>query len=629
MIEFLEILRLIFSIIIIFFIPGIFCVFILNKSIKNLNLFLIVVFGLSVSFVNLVGLYSYLLAIDFFISCSALFIVALIYVLLKLNKSNIKNILKKTIFQVYNTNTVVLLLIIFISLLIRYSIYVVNNQFIAPIGVDSSTHTFISKLILEKHVIPSNLLPYYPIKSFSYHFGFHSLVALFSWLSGLEITISVIIISLFLSICLLFILGTFITVITNNKVAALFGTMFAGWISIFPFYYLLWGRFTFILGISLLIIIITYILYFIKNDTNFTQKDVIILPLMYIGVFLSHYRATLALVLFLMLLCLILTIKHRKITKHVLVILSTGGTSLLVIFPWFLKVILTYGKNSLSLTPPEFYSLERIGYLKEMYSNYFIACNINTILVLLIFLITSLLVLAKYRDIFISVFLFWFAFLILFSNPYIFNLPFSGYLDTITVVSLSFYPLSLLFGILMKELFNIKSKSKILKKTKIILITIVVLNIVNLMPIVLKSQDYNYVFKDDLEAFKWIENNTKEDQVFLVNFYKSKYFDLLETTDAGAYIPIFTGRRVLPPPLIYGAEETDMDIVLNIKKIYDIYDKKSNSQFIKVLKELNIKYIYIGKRNTGILSKVDYDGKYFSVVYSENGVKILRLKERK
>ncbi|MBO8180438.1 MAG: hypothetical protein H0Z19_08170 [Archaeoglobus sp.] len=302
---------------------------------------------------------------------------------------------------------------------------------------------------------------------------------------------------------------------------------------------------------------------------------------------------------------------------------------MLVIFPWFLKVILTYGKNSLSLTPPEFYSLERIGYLKEMYSNYFIACNINTILVLLIFLITSLLVLAKYRDIFISVFLFWFAFLILFSNPYIFNLPFSGYLDTITVVSLSFYPLSLLFGILMKELFNIKSKSKILKKTKIILITIVVLNIVNLMPIVLKSQDYNYVFKDDLEAFKWIENNTKEDQVFLVNFYKSKYFDLLETTDAGAYIPIFTGRRVLPPPLIYGAEETDMDIVLNIKKIYDIYDKKSNSQFIKVLKELNIKYIYIGKRNTGILSKVDYDGKYFSVVYSENGVKILRLKERK
>ena len=76
-----------------------------------------------------------------------------------------------------------LLIIIFLVLfIILFSL----RNIVAGLGSDSYHHTLITQLILEQGKAPNNYEPYAPIISFSYHFGFHGLSALLSYISGLS-----------------------------------------------------------------------------------------------------------------------------------------------------------------------------------------------------------------------------------------------------------------------------------------------------------------------------------------------------------------------------------------------------------------------------------------------------------
>src|SRR3990172_1681469 len=63
-----------------------------------------------------------------------------------------------------------------------------------PLWTDSYHHTLIAQLIADQGNIPTSYAPYLPIDRFTYHFGFHTLVAWFSGLSGIAIPRSVVLV---------------------------------------------------------------------------------------------------------------------------------------------------------------------------------------------------------------------------------------------------------------------------------------------------------------------------------------------------------------------------------------------------------------------------------------------------
>src|SRR5689334_22021853 len=55
-----------------------------------------------------------------------------------------------------------------------------------PPGVDTAQHTVITQLLIEHGGLFSSWAPYADAETFTYHFGFHSVAAMFAWLSGLD-----------------------------------------------------------------------------------------------------------------------------------------------------------------------------------------------------------------------------------------------------------------------------------------------------------------------------------------------------------------------------------------------------------------------------------------------------------
>ena len=89
-------------------------------------------------------------------------------------------------FKLFFSKKLLIKLVFLITLLITIFVGIYSiKEIVVGLGSDSYHHTLITQLILDKGKIPDNYLPYAPIVSFTYHFGFHSLAAAFSWLSGI------------------------------------------------------------------------------------------------------------------------------------------------------------------------------------------------------------------------------------------------------------------------------------------------------------------------------------------------------------------------------------------------------------------------------------------------------------
>ena len=124
------------------------------------------------------------------------------------------------------------------------------------VGVDAYHHTLIAEMFAQSGGIPANYEPYAPLASFTYHYGFHALVAAVAWLSGqtapadmlalmpqagqVATALPVLTLTLF----------TWRTL--GDRWAGLAAGALAGLVSIFPSFYVNWSRYTQGLGLALL-----------------------------------------------------------------------------------------------------------------------------------------------------------------------------------------------------------------------------------------------------------------------------------------------------------------------------------------------------------------------------------------
>jgi hypothetical protein len=119
----------------------------------------------------------------------------------------------------------------------------------AGVGMDAYHHTIISELFVRDGGIPHSYEPYAPLQSFTYHFGFHGLVAALSWLSGQKSPTDIMVlmpqVGQFAS-CVLPILSLtlFGWKVLGNRWIGLAAGALAGLVSVLPAYYVEWSRFT-------------------------------------------------------------------------------------------------------------------------------------------------------------------------------------------------------------------------------------------------------------------------------------------------------------------------------------------------------------------------------------------------
>ena len=216
-----------------------------------------------------------------------------------------------------------------------------------PAWVDSVHHALITRMILSMGSYPTSYSPYMDINPTSYHPGFHSIVAVFAWLTNLSIDKSLLILGQVLNTLAIFSVYLFTKTLTQSSVAGIFAAIITGFLTPMPAYYTSWGRYTELTGLLILPAAFAIIKLLMDGETSKQIYWVFILSaITSAGLFLVHYRV----IVFLG--CLILSyyliyvlIKNGQPgsskTRVLLLTIVMVFIAILLVFPWFSQTIIS------------------------------------------------------------------------------------------------------------------------------------------------------------------------------------------------------------------------------------------------------------------------------------------------
>ena len=122
----------------------------------------------------------------------------------------------------------------------------------APLWGDSYQHTLISQLLVEHGGLFSSWAPYAELQTFTYHFGFHTLAAVFHWITRLPMPQAVLWTGQVLNG--LAVLGLYPLAVRfgRSRWAGAAAVLVAGLLTQMPMFYVNWGRYTELAGLAIL-----------------------------------------------------------------------------------------------------------------------------------------------------------------------------------------------------------------------------------------------------------------------------------------------------------------------------------------------------------------------------------------
>jgi hypothetical protein len=101
-----------------------------------------------------------------------------------------------------------------------------TRGWVVPPGIDSPHHTVIVQLLLEHHGLFSSWAPYSDAETFTYHFGFHAVTALFAWMSGSDAVSAVFVMARVMGVCAVAALFALVRLWTRSSWGGVFAAVF-------------------------------------------------------------------------------------------------------------------------------------------------------------------------------------------------------------------------------------------------------------------------------------------------------------------------------------------------------------------------------------------------------------------
>lgn len=478
--------------------------------------------------------------------------------------------------------------------------WIIRGQ-VAGLGSDSYHHTLVAEMIVNQGQIPDNFFPYAPIISFSYHYGFHGLIAILGSLSGLSTRLLVLISGPILVVMTGLSAAFFIKTVTKNQIAEMLTLVVISFLAVFPAWMLNWGRYPQILGSVLIFGFLAA--FFIWHQKDFHRSKIFLVAFLAIGLSLTHYRMTIicifGVILYLTVEILMNPSFRNKLRQYI------GNWSLavivssLLIAPWVISTIVSHQPgvtvaHSVSLDS-DYYAVRRLGAEPLNFPT-------NTLLISGS-LIAILYGLYKLERLVIWILLWWLT-LFLVTSPYVIGV----YLDRVTFYCAFFIPIGILFGWLASQLLKTQRFQHLMRVVFSSLIAVSLLWGIYLIKDTLNFGN-TYVRPDDLIAMEWIEKNTPEDSLFMVNTFAFPFApEFIISSDAGYWLPLLSGRASVVPPMSYQTERLESaDTIRNLVLLHGLGGHLATPDAISLLREQGIDYIYIASKG-GIINKEELMG---------------------
>jgi hypothetical protein len=553
--------------------------------------------------------------------------------------------------------------LIILGLIIISRFWVIRSIDI-PLFGDSYQHTMITQLIIDHGGLFDSWEPYADLTTFTYHFGFHSAVAVFHWISGTSVEQAMLWTGQLINILAILALYPLAFKITKRRWAGVIAILVAGLLSPMPMSYVNWGRYTQLAGQVILPAAIWTAWSLLDRpkcvdrnpsfvskliDWRYLSLDFRNLTVAWLalgGLALTHYRILILVILFYPA-YIFLTFSFKTLTTVLgrIVWIGTGGIVLFA--PWFIHVfsgkILKIFAVQITTIPSTISSSLEIfsgigdlrAYLPRFIWIVFVICLVWGI---------------WNRNKNFAIFSLWWLFIILATNPNWLGLPGLGAITNFTIFIAFYIPASVIIGSaaewipqIIRRMENIdrfinKSKITALAFSCLVLIVICALGLWGLPRRIkdLNIPTYALVTRPDLRAMEWIRANTDTGSRFLINSFSAYGDSSIVGSDAGWWLPLLTLRQSSVPPLTYAAEQgitSDFGQMVN-KLYFEIKGKGiNNPDVLKLLKEQGINYIYIGQRQGSVnnpgLSLLDptiiNSDPHFQLIYHQDLVWIFKI----
>ncbi len=202
---------------------------------------------------------------------------------------------------------------------------------------DSYQHSVITQLIVDHGGLFTSWQPYAELESFTYHFGFHSLSAVYHWITGLPAHLSVMWVGQILNAFAVICLYPLALRMNRNPWSGVAAVFFAALLSAMPMFYVNWGRYTQLTGLVILPALV-WATWTASDESGTSRRNIAFAALLLAGLGLTHYRVLIFAAGWFLALILVNSFSggFKKTLLYLLVIGILAG---LLLTPWLLRIL--------------------------------------------------------------------------------------------------------------------------------------------------------------------------------------------------------------------------------------------------------------------------------------------------
>lgn len=526
-------------------------------------------------------------------------------------------------------------LIVLLGLIFATRFWVIRNLEV-PLWGDSYQHAMIAQLLVDNLGLFDSWEPYAELNTFTYHFGFHSLTAVFHWATNIPIPKATLWMGQILNGLALISLYPLAVKISSNRWAGVFAVLLAGLISPMPMYYVNWGRYTQLAGQ----VILPGAALALWTAYEKGRKDLTIIALSSIlvgGLALTHYRVLVFGGLFIIALLLFnIGTWKRNVAVHLLpVVLSTLG-AMIIFLPWLIHVfrgqILQIFLSQVTTAPSN---------LSTFTQQYNAIGDLSSYLPPYLWILFLFALGAGFwrRERNFAIVALWWLLIMIAANPQWLNLPGAGAITNFAVFITAYLPVSVLVGAVAGWLVDVSpgKKNSVISGSFALVIFAIALGIWGSLQRIndINVAEHALVTRADLRAAEWIQNNTDTGAKFLVNSFFAYGGSAIVGSDGGWWLPLLSNRQTTLPPLTYtseGGPRPDYREWINSLTAEFLDGDLDSREVLDKLSRRKVTHVYIGHQD----GQVNYSGarldgeqlsksKSFKEIYHQDRVRIFEI----
>jgi len=499
-----------------------------------------------------------------------------------------------------------------------------------PLWTDSYHHTLISQIIVDSGLVPSSYEPYAPIRDFSYHFGFHTLVAWFHWLTRIPAPRSVVLIGQIINAMVVPTTYVFAKHLWKSREAGLIAALILGLFSHMPAFFVNWGRYTQLAGQILFPVALLLCMDALDRHRK-SLRSICLAAIAIAGLFMTHNRMTIFLLVFFGIYFLYKLVREwRNPSLRNDILLSFALTLIIAVvieLSWVINFAKGFGTRVVGMMMAG-YQQSEFGTYYAWQPEYLIEFGARWGLWVLAGLGLLLSFRRRKKG---GAFLFLGTLSVLFLAQT--NLVgITPLFSTLIVIIWLYFPTALLAGYFIAETLRFilsrwtGDENQRFRISTAIMVLLILMSIPGIWHIrSLTLPENGFVREPDLQAMSWIEENIPGDALFYIS---TKFWTphLAHGLEAGYWIPYLAHRETILPPEPYtsGGEVPYMYFVNSRARL--LSQEQEAEPLHELLNENHGNHIYIGSRPAN-LDPADFESlpSMYDLIYVGEGVWIFRV----